>query len=127
MKLAGAHIRDFKRFTDLTIAGIPADARLVVLVGPNGTGKSSLFEAFNFWMVTVRRDYNFDPLYHLKTGAPSASDWSKMLERIQLSFHDFASNPRDDAVQARKTFYFRSAYRHEPDFTANTLNRADDV
>ncbi len=128
MKLAGAHIRDFKRFADLTIADIPKDARLVVLIGPNGAGKSSLFEAFNYWMMTARKtNYNFDQLYHLKTGATPASDWSQMLQRIQVSFHDFTSDPRNDETQARKTFYFRSAYRHEPDFTVNTLNRADDV
>lgn len=127
MKLSTAHIRDFKRFTDLTITGIPAEARLVVLVGPNGAGKTSLFEAFNYWMTTARQHYSFDPLYHLKAGAPPASDWNQMLQRIQLAFHDFPTDPRTDTAQARKSFYFRSAYRHEPDFTVNTLNRADDV
>lgn len=127
MKLATAHICDFKRFTDLTIADVPHDARLVVLVGPNGTGKSSLFEAFNYWMISARQDYRFDPLYHLKAGGPIAADWNQMLQRIQLSFHDFTSDPRQNLAQARKTFYFRSAYRHEPDFTINALNRADDV
>ncbi|HEV2150448.1 MAG TPA: AAA family ATPase [Longimicrobiaceae bacterium] len=127
MKLSEARIRDFKRFSDLTITGIPAEARLVVLVGPNGAGKTSLFEAFNYWMIRVRQDYHFDPLYHAKVGAQPTRDWSEMLQRIQLSFHDFPTDPRADAAQARKTFYFRSAYRHEPDFTLSQLNRADDV
>lgn len=127
MKLSSAHIRSFKRFTDLTITNIPADARLVVLVGPNGTGKTSLFEAFNFWMTTVRQNYQFDRLYLEKVGSAPAGNVHEMLQRVQLSFHDFAADPRQDPAQARKLFYFRSAYRHEPDFTVNALNRADDV
>ena len=46
MRLKSATIRKFKRFVDLTIRGLPPDAKLIVLLGPNGCGKSSLFDAF---------------------------------------------------------------------------------
>jgi recombinational DNA repair ATPase RecF len=46
MKLASIRLQDFKRFTDVTIRGLPESTKLVVLVGANGSGKSSLFEAF---------------------------------------------------------------------------------
>lgn len=36
MKIKEVHLKDFKRFTDLTIQGIPETAKLVVLLGPNG-------------------------------------------------------------------------------------------
>ena len=49
MKIKSVHIKNFKRFSDLTIQNIPETARLVVLVGPNGCGKTSVFEAFNQW------------------------------------------------------------------------------
>lgn len=49
MKIKTIQIKNFKRFTDLTITNIPETARLIVLVGPNGSGKTSLFEAFNHW------------------------------------------------------------------------------
>ncbi|UKI56716.1 MAG: AAA family ATPase [Treponema succinifaciens] len=49
MKIKQIQINDFKRFTNLLIKGIPESAKLVVLVGPNGCGKTSLFEAFNHW------------------------------------------------------------------------------
>ena len=127
MKLASAHIQDFKRFTDLTVTDLPATARLVVLVGPNGAGKTSLFEAFNYWVSIARQQYNFDSLYHAKTGRPTATDWAQMLQRIDLAFHDAQINPQTRSQQALKTFYLRSAYRHEPDFTINQLNRADDM
>ena len=35
MKIKEIRINKFKRFTDLTITGIPETAKLVVLVGPN--------------------------------------------------------------------------------------------
>ena len=39
MRIKSVRLRDYKRFTDLSLADIPSAARLVVLVGPNGTGK----------------------------------------------------------------------------------------
>ena len=46
MKLKSASIREFKRFKDLTIRSLPENAKLIVMLGPNGCGKSSLFDAF---------------------------------------------------------------------------------
>lgn len=127
MKLASARIRDFKRFTDLTITDLPPAARLVVLVGPNGAGKTSLFEAFNYWVSIARQRQSFDPLYHAKTGAATVANWLEMLERIQLTFHDAQLNPQSSPQEALKSFYLRSAYRHEADFTVDQLSRTDDV
>ncbi len=46
MKIKSVIARKFKRFADLEIVDLPESARLVVLAGPNGFGKSSLFDAF---------------------------------------------------------------------------------
>ena len=127
MKLSSVRIKDFKRFTDLTVTDIPATAKLVVIVGPNGAGKSSLFEAFNYWLSVARQNIQFDPLYHMKICGPAIADWSQMFQRITIAFHDAEINPQTDPQSARKAFYLRSAYRHEPDFSINQLNRADDM
>ena len=42
MKIKSIKLKDFKRFTDLTIEGLPETAKLVVMIGPNGCGKSSV-------------------------------------------------------------------------------------
>jgi hypothetical protein len=46
MKLQKVQLKNFKRFTDLTIDKIPSNAKLVLLIGSNGSGKSSVFDAF---------------------------------------------------------------------------------
>jgi predicted ATPase len=46
MKITKVYLKNFRRFTELTIDSIPNNAKLVMLVGPNGCGKSSVFDAF---------------------------------------------------------------------------------
>ncbi len=47
MRLASLSLKNFKRFTDLEIVNLPESAKLVLLVGSNGSGKSSIFDALN--------------------------------------------------------------------------------
>ena len=49
MKIQALHITNFKRFSDLTIKEIPEKTKLVVLIGANGSGKSSVFDAFEWF------------------------------------------------------------------------------
>ncbi|MFO1502110.1 MAG: AAA family ATPase [Verrucomicrobiota bacterium] len=128
MKLATARIHGFKRFTDLSILDLPKSARLVVLVGPNGCGKSSLFEAFNFWMSRARNQHAYDEFYHPKAGSPAAlTSHSALMSQIELTFHGCPSDPRQNPDCAKKIFYLRSAYRHEPEFNLNQFMRAADI
>lgn len=48
MKIKSIQLKNFKRFTDLTISDIPENTKLVLLIGANGSGKSSLFDAFKY-------------------------------------------------------------------------------
>lgn len=125
MKIRSARIRDFKRFTDLTIAELPETARLVVLVGPNGSGKSSLFEAFNFWMSPFR-GMNYQMDYHAKAGTDINPNWNVLYQKVDLQFHGQAPNPREQSASSKMAFYFRSAYRNEPDFQSDTVRKRGD-
>lgn len=48
---------------DLTIENIPKTTKLVILVGPSGSGKSSLFDAINAWGKDQRRS-QYDSEYY---------------------------------------------------------------
>ncbi len=46
MKITKLELLNFKRFTHLTLDEIPPRAKMVLLIGSNGSGKSSVFDAF---------------------------------------------------------------------------------
>jgi AAA15 family ATPase/GTPase len=67
MRISRIKLTLFKRFSDLEITDIPAIVRLVVLAGPNGCGKSSLFDAFNTWyQESAGLGVINDPTYYTK-------------------------------------------------------------
>ena len=118
MHVSSAQFTNFKRFTDLKIEGLPQSARLVVLTGPNGSGKSAIFEGFNWYRRTSGGwGEPGDSAYFPKSdrsGHPSAS------HQVNVQFHE--GDPPDQNAR-RKSFWIRSAYRHEAEFNANQLQR----
>ena len=83
MKIKSIHLKDFKRFTDLKIEGIPETAKLVVMIGPNGCGKSSVFDAINCYTYIIENNIypaddvrvgSYEPMnmmnYYLKNNVP---------------------------------------------------------
>jgi predicted ATPase len=120
----GARLLGFKRFADLTIAGLANSARLVVLAGPNGTGKSSLFDGFRTWHGwTAPVGNSWDEAYHVKRD-PTAALAVGANQRVQVDF--FEPLPTDPP-QLRRVMYFRSAYRHEADFTTSNIARMGSI
>jgi predicted ATP-dependent endonuclease of OLD family len=123
MKIKTIRLKQFKRFTDLTITDIPETARLIVLVGPNGCGKTSLFEAFNHWY----RFKGFNSIghkdYYEKINTENSSEkWYQ--NKVEIEFHTPIALNNRELIQGK--FYFRTAYRNEPDFTVNNLNKQQD-
>lgn len=55
MKIQSIKLQNFKKFSNLTIGNLPDTVKLVVLLGPNGCGKSSLIES----MEVARKIYGF--------------------------------------------------------------------
>src|SRR5882757_7836893 len=113
MRITSIHLRNFKRFTDLIIRDIPDTAKLVVVVGPNGCGKSSLFDALMQWYRTKAGfGYNSDELYYRKN-PNEPFDW---IQSVEVTLAGGAS-PRKGCL------YVRSAYRNDPDFSVAVINR----
>ncbi|CAH0994686.1 hypothetical protein EMA8858_00798 [Emticicia aquatica] len=55
MQIQKIRLQNFKRFTDLIIEDIPENTKLVLLIGANGSGKSSIFDAFEVLNVYSRK------------------------------------------------------------------------
>jgi predicted ATP-dependent endonuclease of OLD family len=110
MHIEHVELKRFKRFHDLTVE-VPKGTRLVMLAGPNGCGKSSLFEAFRFrHRASAGLGSNWDLTYFPKAGEADATQftWDSSI-RIQ-----FDKAEPSDQEHRRKMFYIRSAYETIP-------------
>ncbi len=113
MRVASLRLKNFKRFSDLVIRDIPKTAKLVVVVGPNGCGKSSLFDAFLLWYQhRVGFGFNQDALYYRKD-LVEAFNWNEI---VDVKLHD-------DTEVKKGALYVRTAYRNDPDFSVDGINR----
>jgi len=113
MKISTVRLRNFKRFTDLLIRDIPSTAKLVVVVGPNGCGKSSLFDAFLHWYrQKAAFGIHHDELYFRKDfQQPFGWDQS-----VEVTLHG-------NVPAKRGCLYIRTAYRNDPDFSISGFSR----
>ncbi len=119
MRIESVRLKNYKRFTNLTITDIPATARLVVLVGPNGTGKSSVFDSFLLKAsaaVAGRSLSGSREQYYDKDDARSQFT-REVARRVTIEFHGSG----DGSIDLKSAFQVRSAYRNESDFRIEQL------
>ncbi len=116
MKIKSIQLKDFKRFKQLAILNLPESAKLVVLVGPNGCGKSSLFDAI-YGKIQARYVglQSFGSYYDRIS---VRSDANRAMQGVVVSFH--GEQPNDETAY-RKAVYVRSAHRNDPSFSIGHL------
>ena len=115
MKLKKIHMKEYKRFHDLTIDLGDNPARIVALVGPNGCGKSSVFDAMLFVLnsfvgrIGNSEIKNFQ--YHslLQNPGYDYSGISLMFDKgdFQCVFHG-----KNKTGKQKTIFSFRSSFRY---------------
>ena len=119
MRVSGLKIPGkFKRFGSLEIQALGVDVEVVVMLGPNGTGKSSVFDAFLEWARhkgrTTSRGLSGD-YFDSETGT---------FGRPEVILHDV-----DDSGSAEPLgplVHVRTAHRNAPDVLANSIERQQD-
>lgn len=118
MKIKAINVKEFRRFHDLQIVEIPESVKLVIVLGPNGNGKSSLFDLMmKFWDRHSGFGGASDPSYYGRIGSV---DPNAAFNRGHVEFHGEQPNSMQ---RFRKSFYFRSAYRNEPEMRNEPFNR----
>jgi predicted ATPase len=122
MRLKSLRLKEFRGFTDLTLANIPDGVRLIMLIGQNGTGKSSIFDSLLIWSgARGGLGINWDQSFHIKQSAIAEYSWQTSVEKIE--FHE--GDPTSEA-NWKKLCYVRSAYRNEVELDPGNLGALPD-
>ncbi len=130
MKITKLELKNFKRFDDLTIdlTSLSEPAKLVLLIGANGSGKSSVFDAFEFLNKMGRVGLSrSDSYYYIKNESKdfnvivttNESDNSNSL--IIETLH-----PSNNLGNLKKqSFYGRTSVRQIPKLTRTSLGQVN--
>ncbi|MHB1895654.1 MAG: AAA family ATPase [Metallibacterium sp.] len=109
MRIKKIRLRQFKRFDDLTIDLGDEPKKIVALVGPNGCGKSSVFDAFEEKLKDYR-NYGHEG----NDFVSKAMYYDRDNETVQIApynKHNAVTIEGDSGNIGRKSFYIRTAYR----------------
>ncbi|MBN8678394.1 MAG: AAA family ATPase [Chitinophagales bacterium] len=119
MRIKNLRLKNFRRFTDLGIDEIPEKAKLVLLIGSNGAGKSCIFDAFE-GLNKAQKGEQLPVDYYKKR---SDSDFLISVGFEHEQFWDISiSNARPHADGLHKiNFYGRTSFRQVPRLTKTSL------
>ena len=110
MKISKIQLTNFKRFTDLHIDNIPNSTKLVLLIGSNGSGKSSVFDVFGHIDNLIKGGMSFDNTYwdyFKKKNDKPFSIKIEMDNKTEYTFSDTSAKPN----LAVNSFYGRTSFR----------------
>ena len=106
MKIKSIKLEGFRRFKNLTIDGLPETARLVVMIGTNGSGKSSIFDA----LLRLRAKSGRMAILSLDSDYIKFLSSEEVGKEPEVEFHTGNPNTQDTWG---KCVHVRSAYRND--------------
>ena len=126
MRITKIQVKNFKRFTDLTIQYIPDTSKLVLLIGSNGSGKSSVFDAFGYINNVLKGDAkpNGDYQSYFKKNKNESLKVDIELDNTAYSFTDMQSDKTDLPLHA---FYGRTSFRQISRLVRTALGQGESV
>jgi AAA15 family ATPase/GTPase len=121
MRIQKVRLIQFKRFDDLTIDLGNNPAKIIALLGPNGCGKSSVFDAFEQRMKNIRNNGRLSEDFYSKAkfNADPATQATPYNADAAVTI-----TPKFDS---RKHIYIRSSYRYTAQLNVNQIKSQPDV
>lgn len=119
----------YKRFQNLTIDLGQDPKRIVALIGPNGCGKSSVFDGFLYYMNSEllignksRKNHEYHSMYQ-----EFKPDWQGvMIELAEGQLQNSINERRKNAI-GNTVFSFRSPYRYNSDLKIKESRATDKI
>lgn len=127
MQITSLQLVNFKRFTDLSIEAIPSDTRLVLLIGSNGSGKSSVFDAFEC-LNKINKDGTSPSMlsYYRKNNEQTFYIDLRTSQGFQVLLQDFKPQGIEFPSPAY-AFYGRTSFRQLPRLQRTSLGQSGSV
>ncbi|QXU43582.1 AAA family ATPase [Pedobacter sp. D749] len=124
MRIKNIQLKEFKRFDNLTIDLGESPKKIIALVGPNGCGKSSVFDAFEEKLKDFRyRDHEGASFFSKSLFYSEEGTISQPYDKNRSILIQTASG----VELQRKSFYIRTAYRFTAKLNVTKIEKISEI